>query len=143
MPLFQEVTEWKLRKQRGRSEHHRQVLTANLVESITACAFGLRHADDQVLAGIQCNMLASMPGVGAGLATAILALTFPDQHGVIDFRVWRVVFGEERQFFSTNDYLRYRRELLPFARSAGWSAQKADFMIWMVGVRMLQNINTS
>lgn len=134
--LFMQIADWKLGRQRARTERYRDVLTAEMVRSITAVAFRAQHADADVLARTQIRLLTGLPGVGTGLATAILALTFPNEHGIVDFRVWRVVFGKEREVFSAADYLRYRRVLIPFAAEAGWSPQKADFMIWKSGERV-------
>lgn len=69
-------------------------------------------------------------GIGIGLSTAILALTFPGSHGVIDFRVWKVVFGKDKRSFTVQNYVGYLKELRKFACESGWSTQKADFMIW-------------
>ena len=99
---------------------------------MTNCAFSVQHQNPEVLASVQVGILASLPGVGVGLATAILALTFPETHGVIDFRVWKVVFQADKRSFTAQDYVRYLRELRPFAQEAGWSVQKADFMVWSV-----------
>ena len=130
MALFDPIVDWKLRKQRGRTESRRDGLTEPLLACVTGCAFTVQHRRPEVLASVQVGILASLPGVGVGLATAILALTFPEVHGVIDFRVWMVVFQEDKQSFTAQDYVRYLSELRPFAQEAGWSIQKADFMVW-------------
>ena len=130
MELFGLIADWKLRKQRARTEARREGLTEQLLRDVTSCAFSVQHQDADVLASVQIGILASLPGVGMGLATAILALTFPEMHGVIDFRVWKVVFQAEKRSFTAQDYVRYLRELRPFAQEVGWSVQKADFMVW-------------
>ena len=65
-----------------------------------------------------------------GVATAILALTFPRVHAVVDFRVWKVVFGEDKTTFTANDYITYLKKIRLFAGRCRWSVQKADCMVW-------------
>ena len=128
--FFNPIVEWKLRKQRGRTEAHRKALTEILWERLTGCAFSIQHTDLDVLTSVQVGILTSLPGVGIGLTTAILALTFPEVHGIIDYRVWKVVFQSDKRSFTTQDYIHYLCELRTFAKDAGWPMQKADFMIW-------------
>lgn len=128
--LFDPIVEWKLRKQRARTEARREAVTEALWERLTDCALSIQHTDSDVLASVQVGILASLPGVGIGLATAVLALAFPEVHGVIDYRVWKVVFQAEKRSFTTQHSVRYLRELRPLAQEVGWSVQKADFMVW-------------
>jgi hypothetical protein len=41
-----------------------------------------------------------------GWLRPILALTFPEDHGVIDFRVWKVIFETEKRSFTPQDYVK-------------------------------------
>lgn len=128
--LLQRLVDWKLRKQRGRTEKHRKALTEGLWKGVTRCALALEHSDPNLLASVQVGVLASLPGVGIGLATAVLALTFPERHAVVDYRVWKVVFGQDKRKFTPLDYVSYLDAVRPFANEVGWPVQKADFMIW-------------
>lgn len=130
LKLVNRIIDWKLRNQRHRTEKHRQLLTAAIWMGVTECAFSVKHTDADILASVQLSLLAALPGVGAGLGSAILALTFPEDHGVIDFRVWKVIFATEKRSFTPKDYVTYLRELRPLAQETGWSVQKADFMVW-------------
>jgi hypothetical protein len=78
-------------------------------------------------------VLQGIPGVGMGIASAILALTFPDQYGVIDHIVWRVIFGTKKETFWTADYRKYLGDLLAASQTLGWSPQKVDFFAWKMG----------
>ena len=128
--LIGEIVDWKLRRQRARTEHHRRALTELVCRDVTASAFSVKHRDPEVLASLQINLLAALPGFGIGLASAILALTFPNDHGVLDFRVWEVIFGTDKKSFTARDYVTYLHALRPLAKATGWSVQKADFMVW-------------
>jgi hypothetical protein len=81
-------------------------------------------------ATIRLGLLLALPGVGVPVASAVLALTEPQQYCVVDFRGWRTVFGEERESFSIADYLRYRAEVARLAADLGWPVQEADLAIW-------------
>jgi len=64
------------------------------------------------------------------LIVKILALTFPEEYGVIDFRAWRQLFGEEKRGFSTEDYKQYLNKLRNLAKELGWTVQEVDLAIW-------------
>ena len=72
-----------------------------------------------------------MPGIGTGVASAILALSFPDMYGVVDFRVWEVIFQERKTAFTPADYLTYLSELWRCAEHLNLEPQFVDFLTWM------------
>ncbi len=75
-------------------------------------------------------MLMAIPGVGTGMASAILALTNPRQCGVIDYRAWTVLYGQDKRTFSVSDYRRYLRRLQALAAAVGCDAQEIDYILW-------------
>jgi hypothetical protein len=105
-------------------------VTDDLVGKITSCAFSLAHLDKYILARVRLDVLSALPGVDMGVASAILALTFPDQYGVIDPRVWKVIYGEDKSGFSLPDYTMYLGHLLDVASQLSWSPQELDFFTW-------------
>ena len=42
-------------------------------------------------------MLQGISGVGMGVSSAIVALSFPDEYGVIDPIVWKVIYGKKKE----------------------------------------------
>jgi hypothetical protein len=78
-------------------------------------------------------VIQGIPGVGMGVASAILALTFPEQYGVIDPIIWKVIYGVEKATFWIPDYNRYLDELLPASVTLGWPPQEVDFFAWKMG----------
>ncbi len=60
---------------------------------------------------LQSCFLYAMRGVGVLVASAVLALMFPDDYAVIDFRGWRQLFNQERSSFSIGDYKKYIHEI--------------------------------
>ncbi len=94
--LFDRILNWKLRGQRARTEHHRVDLTPQNIAVVTEAAFSLDHPQRDMLAALRLRVLSSMPGVSSGVASAIMALSFPATYGVVDFRVWEVIFQESK-----------------------------------------------
>jgi hypothetical protein len=97
LDLFNEIVTWKLERQEDRTRHTRaEKVTEDFVRLITTCAFALSHSDRKSLVRGRISVLQGIPGVDMGIASAITALRFPDQHGVIDPVLWKVIYGEER-----------------------------------------------
>ena len=94
---------------------------------VTACAFSLQHTDPSVLARVLLDTLSALPGVDIGVASAILALSLPDEYGVIDPRIWKEMYGQDKTGFSLSDYTMYLAHLLEGARQLGWIAEELDF----------------
>src|SRR6266849_1067041 len=93
LPLFDRILDWKRRRQRGRTEHHRDNVEEQMLRDITCCAFLLTHKDRRYLAATRLKLLSSLPGVGYGVASSIMTLVFPEEYAIIDFRVWKVIFN--------------------------------------------------
>jgi hypothetical protein len=128
--LFDRIHKWKLDRQAKRAVKFSKTVTDELVEKITACAFSLDHSDRNVLARVRLDTLGALPGVDIGVASAILTLTFPHKYGVIDPRVWKVIYGEDKNGFSLPDYTMYLGHLLDGANQLKWVAQELDFFTW-------------
>ncbi|WP_420634936.1 hypothetical protein [Candidatus Palauibacter sp.] len=126
------IARWKLGMQYGRVERHLSLLTDELVQCVTGAALPLfdQSLSDEIVTRVRLGLLMSMPGVGMGVASAILALTLPDEYCVIDFRGWWALFSEERTHFTEAQYLRYRAGVGCLARRLSWSVQDADHALW-------------
>ena len=133
LDLFNRIASWKLGRQEGRTRRFRSKITDDFVRKITACALSLEHADRETLTRGRLNVLQGQPGVGIGIASAVLALTFSDQYGVIDDRVWKVIYDEDRETFSLSDYHKYLSDLLAGAAQLNWLPQELDFFAWKMG----------
>ena len=132
--LFNEIVKWKLDRQEGRTRHRRGTkVTKDLLRQITICAFGLRHTDRDSLTRARLMVLQGIPGVGMGIASAILALTFPDEYGVIDDIVWKVIYGSKKESFWIANYRKYLEDLLSASSTLGWPPQEVDFFAWKMG----------
>src|SRR5712692_133062 len=131
LDLFNEIGTWKLDRQESRTRHTRgEKVTEDFVRQITSCAFSLAHSDRESLTRGRLYALQAIPGVGMGVSSAIVALSFPEQYGVIDPIVWKVIYGKKKQGFSLSDYNRYLEDLLSASSILGWPPEEVDFFAW-------------
>ena len=127
---FDRVLQWKLRGQYERQRERRKENTDDVIRVVTGAALSIEHPDKDYEIELRVGILCTLRGVGVPVASAILALVFPERYAVIDFRGWRQVFGEERTTFSVSDYRRYLREVQNLAQELGWPVQEVDLAIW-------------
>ncbi|MCZ7542258.1 MAG: hypothetical protein M5R40_01385 [Anaerolineae bacterium] len=133
---FDEILHWKLDQQYGRQRERRKANTDEVIRAITGAALTITLAEDEVQEEyeleLRIGILCALRGVGVPVASAVLALVFPEKYAVIDFRGWRQVFGEEkRNGFSIADYKRYLREVRRLADELRWLVQEVDLAIWV------------
>ena len=127
---FDKILRWKLGKQYNRQKKRRESNSEELVRTITQTAFQITHPDKEYEVELRLGILCLLRGVGVPVASAILALTFPEEYGVIDFRAWRQLFGEEKDNFTIEDYKQYLNKLRDLAKELGWTVQEVDLAIW-------------
>lgn len=127
---FDEILHWKLRSQYRRQEEKRKVNTEDVIRTVTSAALSITHFDEDYEIELRLGILCCIRGVGVPVASAILALVFPETYAVIDFRGWRQIFDENKRTFSISDYKRYLREIKRLATELGWSVQEVDLAIW-------------
>lgn len=127
---FEKILRWKLAGQYNRGRKMREVNTEEVIRTVTGVALSISHADRDYEIELRVGILAALRGVGVPVASAVLALVFPEEYAVIDFRSWRQVFGAERPWFSIGDYKRYMDALRPLAEELGWPVQEVDLAIW-------------
>jgi len=127
---FDEILKWKLRSQYGRQQGARKANTEKIIQSVTGLALNIYHEDKDYEMQLRIDILSSIRGVGVPVASAVLALIFPDDYSVIDFRVWRQVFGYKKNSFTISDYKKYLKILRNFSKKLGWPVQEVDMAIW-------------
>ena len=118
-PEFFEIARWKLINQYGRAKRFLESNSSERIEAVTSRALSFCDPDPDIEMVGRVTMLRLLPGVGMGVASAILALCFPEQYAPIDFRVWRQLFDSELSMFEVAEYRRYLgklRELADVAR---------------------------
>lgn len=127
---FDAILRWKLRGQYGRQQKHRATNTPEIIEAITKLALNITHPDISYELELRVHLLCALRGVAVPIASAILALVYPNEYAVIDFRAWRQAFGEMRTTFSIPNYKRYMDFVIELADELGWPVQEVDLAIW-------------
>ncbi|NQS90632.1 hypothetical protein HQ584_12685 [Patescibacteria group bacterium] len=127
---FDRILRWKLRQQYERQKKIRSKNTDDLIRAVTSIALTISHDDEDYKLDLRFKLLMVLRGVGVPVASAILALCFPEKYAVIDFRGWRQFFGEDKRYFSIKDYKKYMKEIKRLANELGWLPQEVDLAIW-------------
>jgi hypothetical protein len=135
---FFRIAHWKLISQYGRAARHLEKNTADGIERVTAHAFSFScSADPDLELDVRVQTLRVLPGVGMGVASAMLALCYPESYAPIDFRVWRQLFGTDLNMFDLPEYRRNMarlRELVAELRDIDpeghWTVQLVDYYCW-------------
>ena len=127
---FDAVIDWKLRKQRNRTEKHRVGNSAELIQELTGAFWRVKHEDKDKLLAIQLAILLAIPGVGIGVASAIFTLCYPREYAIIDFRNWKVLYGEDKRQFSQANYKKYLTDMRELAEKVDCEVQELDYLLW-------------
>jgi hypothetical protein len=127
---FNNVIDWKLRKQRKRTEKHRTGNTEELIQELTGVFWRVKHANADKLLDIQLAILQAIPGVGIGVASAIMTLSNPKSFAIIDFRNWKVLYGENKKYFTAAQYKRYLKDMRELAKNLECDVQEIDYILW-------------
>lgn len=125
------ILHWKLLTQYGRQKEKRSIeITNEIAQNFTKWAFKITHANEDYETYLKIKTLMVPRGINVRIASAILALCFPEKYAVIDFRVWRQLFSEERDSYTINQYLEYLKKVTELAKILGWDPQEVDLAIW-------------
>ncbi|UCF78699.1 MAG: hypothetical protein JSW03_11605 [Candidatus Eiseniibacteriota bacterium] len=127
---FEEILKWKLGRQINRQRERRSANTDETIRKVTGLALTITHPDQDYELELRTGILCTLRGVAVPVASAILALVFPEKYAVIDYRLWRQLFGQLKYVFSVADYKRYMRAMHPLARELNWPVQEVDHAIW-------------
>ncbi len=127
---FEEILEWKLGQQIGRQRALRTANTDDIIRAVTGLALTISHQDKEYELELRIGVLCSLRGVGVPVASAVLALIFPNEYAVIDYRVWRQLFDEYKTVFYLPEYKRYMGEIRHLVEELRWPVQEVDFAIW-------------
>lgn len=126
-----DIVTYKLRTQEGRTAKHRVGLSNPVVKIVTRAAFEVCLRDDpKTELVVRVGILSSLPGIGIGIASAILALVEPQRYAIIDWRGWRQAFGVDKRSFTPRDYHTYMVEVRRLAEELGWEPQVVDWCLW-------------
>ena len=128
------VLQFKLRGQIGRQRALRATTEEQVLRRVTALALTINTRPDTYLTEIRVRTLCVLRGIGVPVASAILALVFPQQYAIIDRRNWRILTGITKTSFTVPDYLRYLAHLRGLAENFGFTPQQIDVALWQKDV---------
>lgn len=129
-PTLDAILDWKLRKQRNRTEKHRNGNTAELIMELTGAFWRIRHENPDKELDVKLAVLMAIPGTGIGIASAIQTLATPENFGIIDFRNWKVLYNEDKRQFTTTEYKRYLEDVRKLASQLDCDVQEVDYILW-------------
>jgi len=127
---FERILRWKLRGQYNRNIRHIRKNNNEVIKEITKHAFSVSCTNNEKEIEEKIKILRKLDGVGVGVASAILALIFPEKYCVIDFRGWEYIFGEEKRTFTVSEYIKYLKEIKNIADKIGLTPQETDLAVW-------------
>jgi len=127
---FDRIVRWKLGQQLGRANHLLIQNAPNVIEETTRLALSVQIDNPEYEFQFRFAILTALKGVGTGVASAILALSFPEKYCVIDYRGWYQVFRKHKTVFTFGDYQKYLGKVKILAKQLGWSPQEVDLAIW-------------
>jgi hypothetical protein len=126
------ILKWKLDKQYNRSKILRQINLDEIVIPITKACFAIQSNDFEYKAEIQLKLLTALRGIAIPLASAVLAICFPNQYAVIDSVLWEYVYKNKKSNFTTNDYLIFIKDMNKLACLAELDLHDAEFGLWLL-----------
>ncbi len=138
---FDDILQWKLRGQYARLRHVIDRNTGEQIRVITRDALTCVHEDKDYELELRVDKLCELHSVAVRVASAVLALVYPEEYAVIDSRNWRQVFPEEETNFSISDYKRYMREMRRLSKELDWPVQEVDHAIWEYDRRRGQSLS--
>jgi hypothetical protein len=130
---FLAVCRWKLGDQYGRAARLLESSSEKRVKRTTQMAFCCKDKEVEFELAGRVTILRLLPGVGIGVASAILALCYPKRYAPLDARVWPALFDEQRSTFELADYRRYLTRLSELAAEVRAIDRKGSWSVQLVG----------
>jgi hypothetical protein len=137
---FLAVCRWKLGDQYSRAAHLLESNSEKRIKRATQMAFAFKDKDAEFELRARLAILGLLPGVGLGVATAILGLCYPKTYAPIDSRAWQALFDERRSAFDVAAYRRFQERLSELAAEVRaidpkgrWSVQTVGYYVGVEG----------
>ena len=126
-----QILRWKLDKQYHRSKQQREINIDEVVIPITRACFSIRSVDKNYEIELKLKTLTTLRGVAIPLASAILAICYPDNFVVIDNLLWKLIYEEEKSSFTVNDYLKFLSFFSSLSQHTQRSLQDTEHLLWL------------
>jgi len=130
---FLAICRWKLADQYARSAAALESSGEKRVKRTTQLAFACRDKDAAFELAGRVTILRLLPGVGIGLATAILALCYPKRYAALDAAVWQAVFDEPRKALELAEYARFLTRIEELTAEARKVDPKGKWTVQLTG----------
>ncbi len=131
---FLGVCRWRLGDQYSRAAKLLESNSEKRIKRTTQMAFSVKDKDPGFDLTARVTILRLLPGVGIGVASAILALCYPKRYAALDARAWQALFDEQRNTFEPADYARFLArvnelvaEVKPLDPKGAWTAQLVGY----------------
>jgi len=130
------ILHWKLRRQYQRQYRNIIRNTDTLVREVTQTAFKIENDGSFYSIKLKLKTLIKLHGVQIPVASAILALCYPDMFCVIDFRGYRQFFGNAKKYqnYTFQEYFYYWSLIKKKADELGVTPQEVDMAIWQYDI---------
>jgi hypothetical protein len=138
---YHTILNWKLRRQRNRTERHRENNTEDLIRELTGTFWRVSHPKAEKEMEIKLKVLMAIPGTGLGVASAIFTLSTPENFAIIDFRNWRVLYNELKRAFTLTEYKKYLEDIRRLAVQLACDVQEVDYLLWKEYESLSEQIN--
>ena len=126
-----QILRWKLDKQYHRSKQQREINVDEVVVPITRACFSIQSNDKSYEIELKLKTLTTLRGVAIPLASAILAICFPDEFIVIDSLLWELIYEEEKSSFAVSDYLKFLSFFSLLSKHTKCSLQDTEHLLWL------------
>lgn len=117
-----------------KSARPKQLYLSNSEEEIMSISKEVFSTESEEL---KIALLTKLKGVSIPVASSILTLTNPQDYGVIDIRVWQILYlyGEVNskpsgQGFNLNDWLTYLNKLREYAKKFNTSVRRIEISLF-------------
>lgn len=124
---FLDICIWKS----PRPVRHYKSNSGEKIKTVTKKAFAQKHEITKL------SLLTSLKGVSIPVASAILTALDPVSYGIIDIRVWQVLYkygavknNPRGQNFNAKQWYRYLILLRAYSRKTGLSCRKIEFTLF-------------
>lgn len=101
--------------------------TQENVERVTHDALELVK-EDKVKESVE--ELIKLKGVKVRTASAILTFYDTNNFGAVDKFAWKNLYGEDKNEFNSDDYLRYLKDIRTLAKNCGMKAREVDLALY-------------
>ncbi len=72
-----------------------------------------------------------MRGIAIPLASAILAICYPEEFVIIDSLLWKFIYQEDKTSFTVKDYLHFLSFFSVLSKFTKYSLQDTEHLLWL------------